>query len=45
VGVKELSAVTLDIVLKWRDEGKVLDNAELAKRGVSLVKAGLEGEK
>ncbi|KFY71148.1 hypothetical protein V499_08640 [Pseudogymnoascus sp. VKM F-103] len=45
VGVKELAAVTLDIVLKWRDEGKVLDNAELAKRGVLLVKAGLEGEK
>ena len=45
VGVKELSAVTLDIVLKWQDEGKVLDNAELAKRGTLLVKAGLEGEK
>ncbi|OBT84906.1 hypothetical protein VE02_06543 [Pseudogymnoascus sp. 03VT05] len=45
VGVKELAAVTLDIVLKWGDEGKVLDNAELAKRGVLLVKAGLEGKK
>lgn len=45
VGVRELAAVSLDVVLKGGDEGKVLENGELAARGGVLVKAGLGGEK
>ncbi|KFZ16343.1 hypothetical protein V502_05149 [Pseudogymnoascus sp. VKM F-4520 (FW-2644)] len=45
VGVRELAAVSLDVVLKGGDEGKVLENGELAARGGVLVKAGLGREK
>lgn len=45
VGVRELAAVSLDVVIKGGDGGKVLENGELATRGGLLVKAGLGQEK
>lgn len=45
VGVRELAAVSLDIVINGGDGGRVLGNGELAARGGVLVKAGLVGEK
>lgn len=45
VGVRELAAVSLDVVVKGWQGGKVLENGELAARGGVLVKAGLERKK